>query len=360
MVVLTRRTTSVLTLLGALLGQGCSQEVRQFDGAGSAGGAGGEGGAGGAGGGALVEDCLNGDDDDTDGKRDCDDEDCWPGFECVPPAPEGWVGPVSLYKGPPGEAPTCPTELPDTIYNGYAELADEPAQCSACACDPAVALVSCNLAPLEAYQVADCMGSKNLNGQNNAMGACSFKSMQNAPKSFRAPLPESNASGSCPPVQAEATLPPPSWTSIALACSRPDLGKGCGSQVCAPRGMPPFEAALCIVQKGDLECPAPYLTRHTFTDDPTDVVDARGCEPCSCNPPKGSCLAVTTLYSNPICDGMSVVVPNDASCVAGLGINMNSLKVELKKSASCEPAGGAPTGSIEPAKTALTTVCCLP
>ena len=25
----------------------------------------------------MVEDCLNGEDDDADGKRDCDDEDCW-------------------------------------------------------------------------------------------------------------------------------------------------------------------------------------------------------------------------------------------------------------------------------------------
>jgi hypothetical protein len=69
---------------------------------------------------------------------------------------------------------------------------------------------------------------------------------------------------------------------------------------------------------------------------------------------------VTTLYSSPLCDGMSVAVPNDASCVAGLGVNMNSQKVEVTKSASCEPAGGAPTGSVTPANTTLTTVCCLP
>ena len=362
MLVLTRPKASALLLLAGLLAQGsaCSQEIRQFEGA--SGGAGGAGGAGGSGGGeALAEDCLNGDDDDGDGKRDCDDEDCAPDFECVPPAPDGWIGPVSLYKGPPEGAPTCPAGAPDTIYNGLADLQNDPAQCSACSCDPMSISVNCNLSPLEAYETAGCVGPKNLSGQsNNSVGVCSFKSLNNAPQSFRAQQPPANASGQCAPSQVEATLPPPAWASIAIACSRAALGKGCGSQLCAPRGKPPFEAALCIVQKGDLECPAPYVTRHTFTDDPSDVTDTRGCEPCSCGQAQGTCSAVTSLYSTPLCGGVGIDVPNDGTCVEGMGMNVSGVKVTLTKQASCPPGGGAATGSIAPANTAVTTACCLP
>jgi hypothetical protein len=87
-----------------------------------------------------------------------------------------------------------------------------------------------------------------------------------------------------------------------------------------------------------------------------------GCGPCQCDPPKGSCSAVTTLYNTPGCNGVGIKVPNDASCVPGpgFGFEVESLMVEVTKEASCAPAGGAPTGSITPANTAITTACCLP
>lgn len=357
-VISTRPRASALMLLAALLAQGlaCSQETREFNG--SSGGSGGAGGGGGSG--ELVEDCLNGDDDDQDGKRDCDDEDCAPDFECVAPAPEGWIGPVALFKGPSSEAPACPTELPDSIYQGLADLVDEPAQCSACSCDPTGVNVNCSLASVEAYAQPNCAGSKNQTGQNNFLNGCSSKSVGDFPESFRIMPPQVNAFGLCMPAQAEASLPPPVWASIALACSRAQLGKGCGTQLCAPRGKPPFEEALCIVQKGDHECPVPFLTRHTFADDPNDVTDARGCGPCQCGQPEGSCSVLTTLYSTSGCDGMSVTVPNDSSCVPGLGFEVKSLLPETTKTASCAPEGGAPMGSITPANTAITTVCCAP
>lgn len=359
-VVATRPKSTGLLLLAALLAQGlaCSQETRNFGGSGGGNGGGGNGGDGG--GGALVEDCLNGDDDDQDGKRDCDDEDCSPDFECVAPAPEGWIGPVALYKGPSAEAPACPAELPDSIYKGYADLANEPAQCGPCACGEAGVNVFCSLSQIEAYEEPLCVGPKNTSGQNGSVDECSSKAGANLATSFRAQLPQVNAFGACTPSQVEATLPPPSWASVAVACSRSELGKGCGSQLCAPRGKAPFEAALCLVREGDHECPAPYLTRRTFTKEPTDVTDTRGCEPCKCGSPKGSCSAVTTLYDGFNCSGASVVVPNDGSCVASGGFDVSSLMVEVTKEASCAPAGGAPAGSIAPANTAVTTVCCLP
>lgn len=355
MVISTRPKASALILLTALLGAGCSQEIRDF-GAAGAGGAGGAGGSGGSG--ELVEDCLNGDDDDQDGKRDCDDEDCSPDFECVAPAPEGWIGPAALYKGP--DAPACPAELPDAIYEGLADLVDEPAQCGACSCDPTGINVNCSLSQIESYSQADCTGSKNTTGQNNFLGGCVSKSVGNLPKSFRAQPPQANALGACMPSQAEGSLPPPTWASIARACSRTELGKGCGSNLCAPRGKPPFEATLCIVRQGDHECPAPYLTRQTFSDDANDVVDMRGCGPCQCKPPQGTCSVVTTLYSSLACGGMSVDLPNDSSCVPSGGFEVESLMPAIIKDASCDPMGGAPTGSITPGGSAVTTVCCMP
>lgn len=343
--------------LSATLPLGCSPETRQFD-TPSPSGTGGSGG--GTGGSApIVEDCLNGEDDDGDGKRDCDDEDCGEGYACVSLPPDGWSGPAALYIGPSDAPPSCPEDFPSAVYNGYLDLLDEPAQCSACACDPASVKATCSPQEIALYVGKQCSGSVKSNPQSGI--GCTIVFNAGSPSSYAANPPGVTFSGACEPSGGEPMVAPPAWATVALACEREGFGKGCGAQVCAPKGRLPFQAPLCVWREGDQMCPEAYsVKQQVLTDEPGDVVDARGCSPCACGKPTGTCSAATTLFQDQNCKSPIAVVPNDGACVEGLPGPVQSLQVDRSGKAGCKPSGGEPMGTVAPALTKVTTVCCAP
>lgn len=307
----------------------------------SASGAGGSGGASG-------EDCLDGADDDGDGAADCADTDCGE-HACVPLAPEGWTGPVALYDGPTASAPSCGGAFPMAAYEGHDDLVPEPASCTACACAAPVA--SCELAPLELH-AEGCPGAGTALAQP-APKTCT--AIDGPAQAYAADAPKPAPGASCEASGGELAVGPPQWEKTGRTCGGATSAAGCAAgEVCAPKPAAPFAAGLCIYKAGLHACPATYPEQHVFVD---DVIDTRGCTPCSCAPPGSvSCAATSTVFEKANCVGKKVSVPNDGTCVKGLSGKSFDVTVTVT-AGPCQPLGGDPFGSIVESAN-VTTVCC--
>jgi hypothetical protein len=265
----------------------------------------------------------------------------------VPPT---WNGPVILYDGDPAAVPSCPPEHPTVAYTGHASLVPEPAACAACTC--AAPIVTCTPHRVHLYDDAGC---------NHEVGTL----VQPLPAQCGPMAPPSGtqaATINAPTVSAtpcvasggDKTLPPPKWQRAAIACIGGGLGGGCGpGKFCTAAPVAPFVGALCVFRSGDHGCPGGFSDKHLFTD---TVTDTRDCGACSCGAPTASCDAVTRVYAAASCGGAPADLPNDGSCVA-VSASSASLELEVTKSGSCAPSGGAPIGTITEGDVE-TTVCC--
>jgi hypothetical protein len=295
------------------------------------------------------EDCTNGLDDDGDGLVDCEDTDCDPGFACVPKKPGGWNGPIALYDGDPAASPGCPVEFPAVAYEGNDDLVPMPAVCTGCTCGAPG--VTCTPAPLVLHGNAQCANQTGSAAQPQP-GQCGPIQPPNGTAAYSAAAPQANA-GACQPSMVTTMVPPPTWQTTGLACGAGATGTGCGAtSICAPRAPSPFGAGLCVYRSGDHACPAGYGVKHLYYD---NVVDSRGCDPCTCAPAVASCAATTTVFADGVCIAPSLSVPNDGSCKAGpVG---GTITIQVTPSGSCMPTGGAPHGTVVPGAL-TTTVCC--
>lgn len=269
----------------------------------------------------------------------------------MPDAPAAWNGPVVLYDGDPAIKPAaCPGEHPLKSYEGFRDLNPTPAICSACSCSAPP--VSCTPMPLELDGTA-CGSQKGFATQPPA-GQCGSVSLPGGANSVKADAPIASA-GACTPAGGAATLPPPNWTAAALACAGGGLGAGCGNKSsCAAKSAAPFGASLCIYRVGDLACPAGFGDKHVYVN---NVIDSRGCTPCTCGGGTATCAVTTTVFSDGACATSIATVPNDGSCVAAAAAG--SIQVQITKSGSCPADGGQPNGSLQ-AGIPPTTVCCVP
>jgi hypothetical protein len=269
----------------------------------------------------------------------------------VPDAPPAWNGPVVLYDGDPAAKPAgCPGEHPLKSFEGNRDLNPTPAICSACACGaPAV---TCTSMPLE-LDTAACAMQQGFAAQPQP-GQCGSVSPPAGVTSYKASAPI-GFTGACTPSGGAPTLPPPSWGGAGLACAGGGLGGGCGNKAaCAAVSAPPFGAGLCVYRSGDLSCPSGFGDKHLYVN---NVIDSRGCTPCSCGGGTVTCAATTTVFSDGACTAAVADVPNDGSCVAAAG--GSSIKIQITKSGSCPASGGKPSGSLQ-AGAPPTTVCCVP
>lgn len=360
-------------LVGALL-LGCTHDFDQFEpvsgatatttttsGSGGAttttgGGGGGGHGVGGATttssgghGGGGVEDCLDGKDDDGDGKADCADPKCAAGFACSPPLQQGmFAGPAWLFDGADGQAPSCGGQLPQLVYEGHRDLVSTPAVCGKCTCDAATG--TCNLGNLKMYTDGSCQqaaGQAPLAAANqcNDVNAFNANSYIAAPPTF--------AGGSCQPNQPGLSKPAPSWGTKGVLCQGATSQAGCApGGVCTPRPVAPFGATLCVWAAGDQACPAGYPDKHSFWDGYTDT---RDCSICACGQPNATCTATTTLYDKQSCQGKFGNVADDGQCHQ-VG-NASRMRTQVTVTGTCAPSGGAPTGTVIEGP-ARTTVCC--
>lgn len=327
--------------------------------------------------GAGLEDCLNREDDDSDGAVDCADPDCG-AYQCVASAPVGWEGHFALFVGAPEGVPECPTEFPSVIpYTGNATVLADPALCTACSCgDPAGE--TCDLA--DAVTVIDttcanpvkptllsvppdwdgsCFSGTTAPGGKTTCGAsgaepCNKLVTMAAPKL---------TGGTCAASGGDATVAPVTWATVGKACTDAPEGGGCsGGQVCQPVPSGGYKPGVCIYKEGINDCPgAPFLDQHIFY---AAHEDTRGCTPCACDPATGgSCSAQIKVWTNDACS--TVPTTFQTGTCGNLGatnptVAGRSATITSTSPGSCTPAstGGQPTGEVIPSKPS--TFCCVP
>jgi len=283
-----------------------------------------------------------------------------------------WFPYVSLFWiGPPEEAPAaCPDVAPIEGSIGYADLHVAPHACPACSCSSAgcalpqamhVSAAKCPAGGADsiAWDAApgwegDCSADNAIAPGLQCGGVPCVQSVTVAPAVVEPCLPSA---------QGVASIPAPSWGTVARECSLwPLTGDGCETgQACVP-GTPPGYA-LCVFRDGDdpaVECPEEYPDRLVVA---AGVADDRTCEPCTCGEPDGTCSALVAAFTDGMCGapiGSVVVTSDEPACFdvpSGSGLASRSGALLVDKPGSCAPSGGA-VGAIEPA--GAMTLCCEP
>jgi hypothetical protein len=298
-------------------------------------------------GGSGVEDCTNGVDDDGDGDVDCADSDCaMTGYSCAAPAPVGWSGPEVLFEQPgaTGSTPDCPASYPHLDFVGGASPSGDPATCAPCVCEPPNP--TCDATQFQTFSAKMCKGT--MTSLDTPSGACVTLGMPASVIVGKA----QQGSLDCAVTGGEATIPPLTWASRAVACGGASLGAGCEVGVCAPRPQAPFGQRLCVWQSGDQACPGGYPQKRTLAQ----VKDDRGCSACGCtteNPP--ACTVTTTLYSDATCQTAIIDTPAPDTCASLVPAQSVKVDVTSTGGASCAASGGTPTGGVQES---VTTFCC--
>lgn len=278
---------------------------------------------------------------------------CSTGEVCVPSPPAGWTGPVQLYEGT-TTTPACP---PATVMKlqGGSNLNAPPASCSACTCGgpdgvacsaPTVSFYTdstCSSAPCDVAAVGSSCG------QIQTASKCASATQIYASASSKA------SGGGCLPSQEVPSVPPASWSTQALACGPTEVATSCGTgNVCAPAPAESF--ALCIYQDGDVACPSAAYTHKSLID--TTFVDTRTCSACACAAPTVCGAGSVFLSPTSACvGGVGIPIPVACTLTGISGASLSYAAVSTNPVAGpCEPSGGQPTGSAQPA--GAVTLCC--
>jgi hypothetical protein len=161
----------------------------------------------------------------------------------------------------------------------------------------------------------------------------------------------------CSPSGGQATLPPPAWDAVGLACGGAAPGAGCAAgEICSPPPPSPFLPKACIFQAGSQVCPTAYPEKHTFSG----VADSRACSPCTCSATQTTCSGTTTFYPDSACAQPAIDSHADdgGACAGVMGI-VQGLRVDttLMGPTTCASAGGQPVGMLGPDGN-VTTFCC--
>jgi hypothetical protein len=254
----------------------------------------------------LVENCQNGSDDDRDGNVDCADSDCTPKYACAS-LPSGWQGPVAIWAGNVGAAPSCSASggYSTQFLAANAGLVVPPYACPSCACSKSTGMY-CDDLLFDLFDTTDCTGSNFWNELSAPInGGCDDWTLCDAnPSAQSAKLsgtPSSYVHGTCTPSQAAPQFPATSWTSEVRGCGSPaSSGGGCGIGQCFPKPSAPFGAALCIFRAGIASCPADYPVQRPAGNQQyyQSVLDGRSCTACSCDP---QCGGTVSVYTTPTC-----------------------------------------------------------
>ncbi|AKT41514.1 uncharacterized protein CMC5_057220 [Chondromyces crocatus] len=270
-------------------------------------------------------------------------------------SPLGWEGPVWLWSGPEAEAPPCPTDVPDLVFEGHAGL-QARGDCGTCACTQP----ECKLPSGVGITQTDCSGT------------------------FIEVLPPLDWDGSCLPIPSvkKATgvdfwgssrseclpvLPTPeksssiSWDIFARACARPaaPASISCSTEIerCSPEGG--FQ--LCVFSEVEAtHCPSAYPEMHRFY---RGIVDGTSCSPCHCAAPERSdCGVFVALSSDSACHERilgTTVGHDDGACqMIPSPRDFRGIVAEVRSSepGQCTPLGGELIGDVVPAEP--TTFCC--
>ncbi|MCA9591953.1 MAG: hypothetical protein KC776_01540 [Myxococcales bacterium] len=274
------------------------------------------------------------------------------GKQCLPGAPQGWLGPVALNVAT-GAPAACAGDYPTSALATdvvHGDLDAGTSSCS-CACDPPTG-ATCSSASVGGYGNGVC--TTPVTGQIWTVKDGECFSLPAICVSTNVRATSTLSAGPCTPKPAH-TLPTPSWATEARACQTSSTAGLCGSgETCLPSK--PSGSSMCIYVLGDTACPTTgYSEKHLFY---TGVSDSRECSACSCGTPKGGCSAGTLSFYNNGAGCMGV--PSSTTSMASCGSHgFCSMKyAAAKPSVSCTPSASTLSGSVS--ATGAQTFCCMP
>jgi hypothetical protein len=168
--------------------------------------------------------------------------------------------------------------------------------------------------------------------------------------------------GTCgaPPTPTKV-LPAVTWTNNAEACGGAMPGTGCNTgHACLPSPQGAFVQGTCIMQSGEVPCPAGFTHQHIVYD-PSQTADGRTCGNCTCGAVTGgTCSATVTVYSdNPSVCGTPTLIATLTPTTAGgdcKNLTNNHATFGAVTGGTCAEGGGQPTGGATPG--GATTFCC--
>jgi len=128
---------------------------------------------------------------------------------------------------------------------------------------------------------------------------------------------------------------------------------------CAPRAAEAPGFLSCIFQKGDNDCPAPYLDKHVAYSG----FHAPGCAPCLCGPPDSSCSAALSVFGDGACSPKPLLTVDLSSAgpvchdLPSAGVALGGKRLVLAYDAgACAPSAG---GAMDAGPSGASTFCCL-
>jgi hypothetical protein len=310
----------------------------------------------------LVENCQNGIDDDEDNLVDCADPNCT-AFTCAT-TPLGWTGPVALWSGASGSAPSCPATYPSDVLDAHDNLIVPPYTCPSCTCSPQNA--ACPSMTFWLDTTTDCTSLQAFTIPVSATAGCTSHLLGVKPNEHVGSSqlkPGTYASGSCVGSQPNPLFPNPSWGTDVLACGGGvTTGGGCGAGQCLPKPAAPFNTKLCIFRQGINACPSSYPTEMPSAQNPqyyAAFTDSRTCSSCACGAP--TCGGTVSWYAGPSCGGTATSVDITGGCTT-LPVVASSGGAESRSvrwtngGAICGAATSSLTGAVTP--DTPVTVCC--
>jgi len=310
----------------------------------------------------IETDCLDGIDNDCNGKTDCADPACTAGYTCVPTASNGWSG-YALYDD--GRTTGCPTSYP-TALDTYEGIIFSPATCTACSCTASgttcgTSAVSCGATCTVALDTigatCDDFGDPiTIDGTSS----CS------------ASVPPATG-GTCASGGGGATVPPVSFSKLSRTCGATHgPGGGCAAGNSCVADAPTGTHGICLTQvvAGSVLCPTAYPHANVVMPTATSFTDTRACTSCSCGGPNGaSCSGSVTLFPATACpppdpfndSGVPLPLTANGTCepnlvTASSSYASGSLQTTVTSQGSCVADGGASTGSVTPVN--QTAYCC--
>jgi len=312
-----------------------------------------------AGGSPGYEDCLDGIDNNGDGRVDCDDPGCQPGYECVPQAPANTELARFAERGFPSDALGC-----DDGTSAQSLVSDpgDPATCTSCSC-AAAQNVGCAAPILACYR-----GSSSCGGNVDFASNQDDNDCHDFPGSIFGAIDDSclvsvpsSPKGNCPASGGVASASP-AWKTQRDLCRLTREGAGCGNgQVCVPKAVGAFDARICAAQNGEHGCPAewtPVAIGYAGTE------DDRGCTACTCSSPEGlTCTAGDIdIYDDDGCGDFDQTLGAGCSETSGaLDYGSGSYRLNpglVSGQGTCTAEGGQPQGAVT--GTDPVTICCRP
>ena len=283
---------------------------------------------------------------------------------CMENAPDGWSGPVAVHQAAfdpqlrRPDPPPCGAAYPDPATTGFEGLLAEPATCE-CACGDANGTACDNSTTLRFWGDDATCDEGIAQAVTIFALSCNTLLAEFASNGNYSADPLVVVGGACVP-STEETLEPALWSWQSQACEGATIiqDAGCADdRVCAP--LPESrDAAMCIWQAGEHECPELFSTARTLYE---GIEDDRSCETCSYGAPNGLCDSATiSLSGNAACGfPLAGVVGVDGECD-------NTGNGNTVRAASL--TGGSPTAFCVPSEpesagaavgTEPVTVCCV-